>query len=133
MHFCAETISDLQLPEPAEQLYARITPYAHLIPNATVSVYEVLHFALGRLATVLERYDDAESHFRAAHDLHERMNALYLLAHTRAAWAEMLSRRNVGDDAARARVLAQQALSVATTRGYRRVESDATWLLQRLM
>jgi class 3 adenylate cyclase/tetratricopeptide (TPR) repeat protein len=132
MHFCAETISDLQLPEPAEQLYARITPYAHLIPNATVSVYEVLHFALGRLATVLERYDDAESHFRAAHDLHERMNALYLLAHTRAAWAEMLSRRNVGDDAARARVLAQQALSVATTRGYRRVESDATRLLQRL-
>jgi hypothetical protein len=77
------------------------------------AVWEVGHHSLGRLATALGRYDDADAHFRAAADAHQRLQAPYLLASTRVAWAEMLARRANEGDKNQARDLAQQAATVA--------------------
>jgi len=53
---------------------------------------------LGRLATVLGRYDDAEAHFRLALELHTRLQAPYWTARTELDWANLLlARARPGD------------------------------------
>jgi class 3 adenylate cyclase len=132
MWLLAETLSDLELADPAAVLYTRLTPFAANLPYARVGVGEVGHHALGRLATVLGRYDDADAHFRAAADTHQRLHAPYLLASTRIAWADMLTRRANDDDPDQAHHLAQQAAMVATQSGYGGIERRAQTLLTQL-
>ena len=92
----------------------------------------MFHFSLGRLATLLGRYDDAENHLGRAHEIHAAMPAPYFLDRTRWAWAEMLLTRGDPADHERARLLATQAHDEAVTRGFGLVETDTTSTLARL-
>jgi class 3 adenylate cyclase/tetratricopeptide (TPR) repeat protein len=121
----AQTVTLLRLAEPARQLYTLIDP----VPTTAILAYEVFHHSLGGLATVLGRYEDADEHFRAAHDIHERMGASYFLARTRLAWAEMLVQRDRADDLDRAQGLASAAMTTAAEDGYSRIERNAKALL----
>jgi hypothetical protein len=127
----AEVVVTLELEEPAVALYERLAPFAGNLANADPVIYEVGYDALGRLATLLRRFDDAEVHFRAAAEFHEGLGARYLLADTRFHWAEMLERRGRDGDADAARDLAQQAVAVAAPFGYGRIERLASDLLAR--
>jgi sugar phosphate isomerase/epimerase len=64
---------------------------------------------LGLLATVLERYDEAEEHFAVAVEVQDRMGAQGMVVHTRLAWARMLLRRAGTNDASKARTLLEEA------------------------
>ena len=132
MRFVAETLSILMLRDPAALVYARMAPFAANLPHTPTMIWEVGHHSLGRLATVLGRYDDAEAHFHAAADTHQRIRAPYLLASTRLTWAEMLARRARDGDRAWARDLARQAATIATESGYAGVQHWAQTLLDQL-
>ncbi len=50
--------------------------------------------SLGQLATLLERWDDADRHFQDALDLNEKMGHRPALAQTRMNYGDMLVRRD---------------------------------------
>jgi tetratricopeptide (TPR) repeat protein len=81
-------------------------------------------WALGALATALERYDDAERHFVAAAELEARLGAPLLLARTHAAWALALIGRGQPGDLDRAQNLLEQAEEVAERLGARGVARE---------
>ena len=132
MHMCAEAVAALGLKEPASALYSQLLPYADQVPCNSVVVFEVLHWGLGRLATVLGRYDDAQSHFAKAEEVHLRLEAPYFLARTHWAWAELLVTRGRPGDQQRSLVLAEQARSAAVSQGYGRIEMQSQSLLDHL-
>jgi eukaryotic-like serine/threonine-protein kinase len=72
---------------------------------------------LGRLATTLRRFGDAEHHFADALAMHERMRARPLIARTQHDWAEMLLARDAAGDRAHALTLLGHALGVARELG----------------
>jgi tetratricopeptide (TPR) repeat protein len=129
MVMVSEVVRELELRDAAAVLYPRLTPFGGNLGNADPAILEVGHHALGRLATVLERYDEADTHFRAAAEFHEGLRAQYLLASTRLEWATMLDRRGGNGDVDRVRELAQQAFGAATNGGYGRIEERASALL----
>jgi tetratricopeptide (TPR) repeat protein len=132
MHMCAEAVAALGAAEPAAILYERMVAYADLVPCNSVVVFEVLHWGLGRLASVLERFDEAEGHFAKAEEVHGRLKAKYFLARTHCAWAELLVVRGRPDDRLRAGTLAERAQVAAALGGYARVERQAGLLLEHL-
>ena len=69
--------------------------------------------ALGRLATTLERYEQAEGHFAAAAEIEERFGAPLFLARTRAGWAGALIARGRPEDLDRAQHMLEQAEETA--------------------
>jgi class 3 adenylate cyclase len=91
-------------------------------------LHSVAH-ALGMLATLLRRFDDAEAHFAAAATLHTRIAAPAWLARTRLEWARMVLARRDPGDAERARELLAQALATARELGLATVERRAVQLL----
>ena len=109
---------------PAGALYDLLLPGAdsHLVaPEGGCSLGATARY-LGHLATLLGRFDAAEAHFEAAHDLHERMGAPGWLARSRADHARMLVRRSSPGDLDVARSLAQVAADAFTAIG---MEFDA--------
>ena len=66
---------------------------------------------LGRMATVMERWDDAERHFADALETNERIGARPWLARTKHDYAEMLLARGGPGDSEKARSLEAQALA----------------------
>jgi tetratricopeptide (TPR) repeat protein len=72
---------------------------------------------LGRLATTLARYDDAEHHFEHALTIHTQIKAPVLTAFTQHAYAQMLLLRNHAGDSAKALRLLTQALAAAEQLG----------------
>lgn len=70
-------------------------------------------WALGALASTLERYDQAEGHFAAAADIEERLDTLLFLARTRASWARALIARGQREDLDRAQQMLAQAEETA--------------------
>jgi hypothetical protein len=102
------------------------------MPFTSVTTYDVLDCALGRLATVLERFDVAEEHFTRAHAIHEQMPAPFYLARTKLAWATMCLRRDEPGDRDRARELVTQALDLAANGDFASVTHDGTRLLEQI-
>jgi class 3 adenylate cyclase len=110
-------------------LYELGSPYAdQVVATAGVTCGTVGHY-LGRLATILDRFDEAEAHFAAAQATHERIGAPAWLARTRCEWAGMLLTRRQPADAGRARDLLGQALTTARDLGLGSVERRAVTLL----
>ena len=101
MSMCAETVAVLDQPAAAVELYAQLAPYGDVLPCNSVVVFEVLHWGLGRLASSLGRYGEAELHFVQAEEVHRRLGARYFLARTYWAWAEMLVARGRAEEFAR--------------------------------
>ncbi len=117
--YLAEVCYGLQDTERAAMLYKLLQPYSELtvvVGNAIVCLGATTRF-LGQLATTLGRWDDAETHFKHALDLNERMGAKPWVAHTQFQYAEMLLRRGKREDAIRANGLIDETLDTARQLG----------------
>jgi class 3 adenylate cyclase/tetratricopeptide (TPR) repeat protein len=88
--------------------------------------------SLGGLATVLERYDEANSYFAHSAALSEQIGARFLTAEIDLEWGSMLVKRRAPGDAERARDLLAKAHSAAVANGYGRVERRARTALHAL-
>jgi tetratricopeptide (TPR) repeat protein len=86
----------------------------------------------GRLASLLERYDEAEQHFEHALRENDRMGFHAWTAWTRLDYGDMLIRRDRAGDRERAVVLLQQAHDFAKESGMGKVERDSERLLASL-
>ena len=106
MFVLAEICVDLGDARNAEILYRLLQPYS--ARNAVLGWYHTygsVACALGRLAGLLGRFDDARAHFETALAANARMRAATPLAHAQCELAKLLLARGEGDDAERARAL----------------------------
>ena len=110
MYVLAEICVDLGEAKHAEVLYRLLAPYS--ARNAMLGYYHTygsVAFALGRLAALLGRSDEAEAHFEMALAANARIRAAAALAHTECELAKLLLTRAEGDDAERAGALIASA------------------------
>lgn len=117
--YLAEVCDFLDDRPRAAVLYSLLSPYANLavvLGNATVCLGAASRF-LGQLASVLERWDEAEAHFEHALGLNTRMDAVPWLAHTRQQYSRFLVRRGRQADLDRAHRLLDEATHVARQQG----------------
>jgi AAA ATPase domain len=100
----------LGIVDRAGELYELLAPFSSQIASAAgVIAYGSIARALGALATILERYEQAESHFAAAAEIEESLGAPLFLARTRAGWASSLIARGRTEDLDRVRLMLEQA------------------------
>ena len=116
----------------AAALYERLVPYADQIPTKGSVPYPPIDHYLGKLATLLRRYEQADHHFTRAAAFADRAGAAYLAAEIDLAWGQMFLQRRQAGDEQRARARLDSARSAATAGGYADVERRATEALQRL-
>ncbi len=91
----------------------------------------VSHF-LGGLATVLGRYDEAESYFARAAAFNGRAQAKFFAAQTDLLWGRMLVERGANSDTERARELLTRSGAAARAHGYGGVERRSAAALRDL-
>ena len=111
-------------------MYDALLPYD--LTNASLSsiqTYGSVARALGRLAAILERWDEAEQHFETALAENDRTGFHACTAWTRLNYGDMLLRRGRPEDRDRAVALLQEALSFAREAGMGKVQRDAERLL----
>jgi tetratricopeptide (TPR) repeat protein len=108
----ADACSRLGLVDRASELYELLQPFPGQMAAASL-MYGSTDWALGTLATMLGRYEQAEDHFAGAAELDQRLGAPLLLARTRAGWARMLIARGRPADIERAEQMLGQAEDVA--------------------
>jgi class 3 adenylate cyclase len=114
MFVLADVCVELGDADHAAVLYRLLVPYApHNAMLGNVYTYGSVAFALGRLAFVLERWEDAEAHFEVALMANRRIRAVVWLAHTQLEFAVMLLARDGGGDRARAHELIASARQTA--------------------
>jgi tetratricopeptide (TPR) repeat protein len=117
--------------ERAAELHAALLPYRH--QNVILGVNALACFgpttrALGNLATVLERWDDANVHFEEAIAAQRAMHARPWLAYTCLEHAHALARRGRDADRALLQARLEEALRHARELGMPLVEREATAL-----
>jgi tetratricopeptide (TPR) repeat protein len=116
----------------AGALYEWLVPYADQFPTDGVVPFAPVGHYLGKLATLLRRYEQADGHFTRAAELADRAGAAYMATEIDLAWGQMfLQRRHAGDEQ-RARARLDSARSAAAAGGYADVERRATEAVQRL-
>ncbi len=107
----------------AQQLYDLLLPYAD--QNITIPVCVVCTGSasrqLGMMASLMERWDDAQRHFDDALAFNQQMNASPWVAHTQYQYAKMLVARDAPGDKARALGLLQAALETAEALGMAKI------------
>ena len=86
--------------------------------------YGSIDLFLGMHATVLERYEEAETHFRLALETNERIRSAPWLAHTEARYGEMMLRRGRPEEAAPGAELMQRGAAGARGLGLTRRARD---------
>jgi class 3 adenylate cyclase len=103
----------------ARYLYNEMLPSAGkcIIVGACVDVYGVTHGALGRLATVLERWEDAERHFVAALEMNTAMGATRWVARMQLRYGEMLLLRDAPGDRAKGLAMLSKAIDTSDPLG----------------
>jgi eukaryotic-like serine/threonine-protein kinase len=110
MFVLVEVCVDLGAAKHAEVLYRLLAPYA--ARNAVLGYYHTygsVGFALGRLAALLGRFDEAEAHFETALAANARIRAAAPLAHTECEFAKLLFARAEAGDVERAHALVDSA------------------------
>jgi DNA-binding CsgD family transcriptional regulator/tetratricopeptide (TPR) repeat protein len=129
----AETSIVLGATQHAETLYRLLLPYAERYVNAGGGWFHgAVAYELGRLATMLARWEEAATHFTAALEMHERVAARSFVAHTQYSWAEMLVRRGEPGDREQALELVEHARVTAEELGMIRLTEQATALQSTL-
>jgi hypothetical protein len=93
----------------AGELYDLLLPHRTAITTTQSSWMGPVTHDLGLLASVLERFTEADDHFGEAVARQDRIGARAAVIHTRIAWARMLGRRGSPGDADRARHLLEEA------------------------
>ena len=114
MFVLAEICVDLGEAKHAEVLYRHLAPYS--ARNAMLGwyyTYGSVACALGRLAGLLGRFDEAKAHFEMALAANARIRATAPLAHTECELAKLLLARGEGDDAEGAGAFIASALRTA--------------------
>jgi class 3 adenylate cyclase len=119
MALLTETASIVGDRERCAYLYDQLLPFGDrcIMVGADVDCYGATHRLLGRLATTLERWDDAERHFQDAIEMNQRMGAGRFTGWTFHQYADMLLRRDGPGDREQALSLLSQALDVAERLG----------------
>ena len=120
----ADVCSRLGLADRADELYELLAPFAGRLAGGGIAIGSI-DWALGRLATTMGRYEQAERHFAAAAEIDERFGAPLLLARTHAGWAGALIARGRPEDRERAQHLLEQAEQTATQLGGGLVSREA--------
>jgi class 3 adenylate cyclase/tetratricopeptide (TPR) repeat protein len=110
--------------EAAAPLYDLLLPHARTIIWNGSNVWGPATRHLGRLALMLERYDDAETHLAAATAEHERLAAPIWQADTKRLLG-LLQLRRPGGDPDRGRELLERAAETARRHGAARIEQEA--------
>ena len=113
----AMVCSRLGVRERAGELYELLVPFSGQIAATPAMAFGSFAWALGSLATTLERYEQAEEHFTAAAEIEERLGAPLFLARTHAAWARALIARGRPEDLDRAQHMLEEAEDTARRLG----------------
>jgi tetratricopeptide (TPR) repeat protein len=114
----------------ATALYETLLPYAHLNAIAANSIsFGSASLVLGELAAMLERQDEATTHYETALSFNARTRQRTWATHTRLRYAELLLRRDVGEDASYAMQLLRLALPDANDIGMQKVAADCRALM----
>ena len=113
----AAVAAELDDRDAAQELFDLLEPFATQFASDGAHVQGTVAQALGRLATVLDRDDDADHWFGTAEALEGNMKAVLMQAETRTYWAEALAQHENTNDRQRARVLAEQARQTALEMG----------------
>ena len=125
----AETCGLLDDVGPAAALYELLLPYAsHYAVAVPEFALDSTGRALGILATLLGRFDDAARHFEEALRMNERMGARPWVAHTHEDHARMMLRRNAPGDRERAEKLLSRAHATYHELGMQRQAATAAAL-----
>jgi tetratricopeptide (TPR) repeat protein len=133
MALLADAVAELGLRDPASALYLELAPICDLVlPPNFGNAEGPVTYHVGRLATALGRFDDAEQHFAAAESLCRHLGAPYWLARNQLAHARMLDTRGDQEDRERARQLVDETLTIARRVGYGHVEAQAEELASRI-
>jgi tetratricopeptide (TPR) repeat protein len=105
----------------AQALHTLLSEFAHLnaVAAGEICLGSVARY-VGRLATQLERHDEAEGHFDTALEMNTRMGARPWLADTQTDYAELLLRRAARGDRDRAELLLAEARRTFEELGMRR-------------
>lgn len=131
MLLLAETMSQAELRDHAEDLYERILPFGDRCVATGAFFAGSLRRSLGELAVLMGRHDTAIEHFRTANVVHQRMCTPTWHARTQVGWARALFACGGEADAHEARALLADALGAARELGLGGIERDATELLAR--
>jgi hypothetical protein len=117
--------------ERAAAVYERLTVHLdRIVVRGVVGFCDgSVNRYLGVLATVLERWQDGEQHFRSALECNMRLGSPPLVARTRVEYAELLMTRDAAGDRLLATELLERALAAARELGMRPLERRAADLL----
>jgi DNA-binding SARP family transcriptional activator len=114
----AETACALGDAEGAWELYGLLEPHAERFVQVIFAAnLGSVRRQLGMLAAVMERFDTAEEHFRAALAANGRIGAVLMTAETQVEYGALLARRDGEGDRDRATALAGLVEQVASPRG----------------
>jgi tetratricopeptide (TPR) repeat protein len=113
----------------AETLYARLKPFSGQVVYTGISAWGDVDHALGRLATVAGRHEDAARHLGASTARYAAIGAPVWLARARLDEASLLLAREGPGDRERARELLQRAEGEARRLGAAGIERRAAILL----
>ncbi len=116
----------------AASLFDLLFPWADQWASTGTSISLPISLALGVLANLLGRCDDADRYFVQTADSTARLHARFHAAMNDRWWGEMLAERNAPGDLDRARDLLHRAQTSAAANGYVYIERRATEALQRL-
>lgn len=114
------------------QLYDALVGLSSEMSGHLVQVGEPIDISLGRLASSLHRFDDAERHFVKADDIASSFGAAWMQAKTAISRAEMFVRRGATGDSAAAIALAEEVRAMAAEHDYRNIAHRATTVVQNL-
>jgi tetratricopeptide (TPR) repeat protein len=111
-----------------EMLYRALLPMAtrNVVAGDAVVCYGAASRFLGQLATILSRWDEAESHFQHAMTMNESIGGTPWLAHTKFQYASMLRARGRCGDQKQAEVLLDEARQTAEQLGMRSLLNQIT-------
>ena len=113
----ARVCSELGLADRSQELYELLLPFEGQFAAGGCLLYGSIAGALGRLATTLERYEQADDHFMTATRIEERLGAPLFLAGSRAGWARSLIARGRPDDLNRGKQMLESAEETARRLG----------------
>jgi hypothetical protein len=119
MAFLADCAADMGRDDAAALLYEKFSPYvSRFIFVGSIDEGGVAR-PLGRLATLLGRFDDAERHLLDAFELRERIGASYWTARTQLDLAELFVTRRGATDSDAALGQLQEVERSVERYGYR--------------
>jgi DNA-binding SARP family transcriptional activator/tetratricopeptide (TPR) repeat protein len=123
-------VADLSWVETAEVLFERLRPFAEQVAYFGPIRWCQIRYALGRLASTLGRFEEADTFFEGAAGHHAEHGAKWCLALTQLSWGESLAARGTPDATLRAAALLHEALTAARAHGYRQLARRALSALE---